>query len=77
MLNSIKKYLKKAKEEVSKEYSITSEETTPVDAAKKAFPTTWTGVDLDGKVVLDGEPDAADVFMGNDWRTRSRHAGIG
>lgn len=48
MLNSIKKYLNKAKEEVSKEYSVTSGETAPVDAAGKAFPTAWTGVDLDG-----------------------------
>ncbi len=54
MLNSIKKYLKKAKEEAGKEYSITSPgQSTIVDPEtgmeKETYrPTAWTGVDLDG-----------------------------
>ncbi len=54
MLNSIKKYLKKAKEEVSKEYSInssgqaSSNETISSGASKSELPAAWTGVDLDG-----------------------------
>lgn len=47
MLNSIKKYLKKAKEEVSREYSIYSADQ-PQDSSNKELPKTWTGVDLDG-----------------------------
>jgi len=54
MLNSIKKYFKKAKEEVSREYSINSSpKTTPhkeslVGHEHEKMPVTWTGVDLDG-----------------------------
>jgi hypothetical protein len=52
MLNSIKKYLKRAKEEVSKEYSIQSsgreQETASRDSEKQYIPKGWTGIDLDG-----------------------------
>ncbi len=52
MLNSIKKYLKRAKEEVSKEYSINSapkeREVVIVNGEKKKLSRAWTGVDLDG-----------------------------
>lgn len=53
MLNSIKKYFKKAKEEVSREYSINSPpipscESESADPLKKELPAIWTGVDLDG-----------------------------
>ena len=48
MLNSIKKYLKRAKEEISKEYSITSEKNESFDSESKKQPGLWTGIDLDG-----------------------------
>ncbi len=54
MLNSIKKYLKKAKEEVSREYSIhsadqmASQKDESLDSGYKKLPKIWTGVDLDG-----------------------------
>lgn len=56
MLNSIKKYLKKAREEVSKEYSIGSSEsgqTAPGqsradEGSLPPRPKGWIGVDLDG-----------------------------
>jgi hypothetical protein len=54
MLNSIKKYLKKAKEEASKEYSIhssgqtISEKNDSQENIDKDLPLIWTGVDLDG-----------------------------
>ncbi len=56
MLNSIKKYLKKAREEVSKEYSILSSESDQTapdqDLANESslpqLPKAWIGVDLDG-----------------------------
>ena len=48
MLNSIKKYLKKAKEESPKEHSITSEKNESFDSESKKQPGLWTGVDLDG-----------------------------
>ena len=52
MLNSIKKYLKRAKEEVSKEYSISSSgverEDIIIDGRKTQVPRVWTGIDLDG-----------------------------
>ncbi|MCP4723077.1 MAG: hypothetical protein GY860_26795 [Desulfobacteraceae bacterium] len=56
MLNSIKKYLQKAKEEVSKEYSIGSSKSEQTEAGKTPstdsslppLPKTWIGVDLDG-----------------------------
>ncbi len=47
MLNSIKKYLQKAKEEVSKEYSISSSESGQTDPGQ-TLPKGWIGVDLDG-----------------------------
>ncbi len=47
MLSSIKKYLKKAKEEVSREYAINSSDQS-LDYANKERPKIWTGVDLDG-----------------------------
>ncbi len=55
MLNSIKKYFKKVKEEASKEYSIHSSGPVPVQTPAgevkdraDALPRAWTGVDLDG-----------------------------
>lgn len=54
MLNSIKKYFKKAQEEASKEYSIHSAESFPdqemsVSGIKPVQkPKPWIGVDLDG-----------------------------
>lgn len=52
MLNSIKKYLKRAKEEVSREYSISSssgsQETIEINGQRQTLPRIWTGVDLDG-----------------------------
>jgi len=54
MLNSIKKYIKKAKEEVNKEYSVNSPEHprsqdgNSADGSSQALPRIWTGVDLDG-----------------------------
>ncbi len=59
MLNSIKKYIKKAKEEVNKEYSINSSEITndengsSKDSYQKRLPKIWTGVDLDGTLAYD------------------------
>lgn len=47
MLNSIKKYLKKVKEEVSREYPIHSSDQ-PLSSSNKELPGNWTGVDLDG-----------------------------
>lgn len=54
MLSSIKKFIKKAKEEASKEYSIsgsgqriTSTENAEESSAPRP-PSIWTGVDLDG-----------------------------
>jgi len=47
MLNSIKKYLKKAKEEVSKEYTVQATDPVP-DGSGQKIPRVWTGVDLDG-----------------------------
>jgi hypothetical protein len=58
MLNSIKKYLKKAKEEVSKEYSVQStdqmdfQKDGSVDSEHKKLPKNWTGVDLDGTLAF-------------------------
>ena len=54
MLNSIKKYLKKAKEEASREYVIPSGhedevyETITVNGESKRVSKAWIGVDLDG-----------------------------
>lgn len=54
MLKSIKKYLKKAKEEVAREYTIGPSETgqpgpgRPLDKSVPELPKTWIGVDLDG-----------------------------
>jgi len=48
MLNSIKKYLKKAKEEISKEYSISLDGNEAFDSEHKKQSELWTGVDLDG-----------------------------
>lgn len=54
MLKSIKKYLNKAKEEISKEYDVGPEEIVVIDSEKKVLPKIWTGVDLDGTLaVLD------------------------
>ncbi len=48
MLSSIKKYFLRAKEEVSREYTIGSPE-----SGKKSLPTGWIGVDLDGTLAFD------------------------
>ncbi|MBC8439156.1 MAG: hypothetical protein H8D87_05685 [Deltaproteobacteria bacterium] len=48
MLNSIKKYFKRAKEEISKEYSINFEGNKSLDPENKNQVGLWTGVDLDG-----------------------------
>jgi hypothetical protein len=45
MLNSIKKYIKKAKEEVSREYMV---ENTSDSSSEKQEARSWIGVDLDG-----------------------------
>ena len=45
MLNSIKKYLKKAKEEVSREYIV---ENPSNDSSTQQETKSWIGVDLDG-----------------------------
>jgi len=48
MLNSIKKYLKRAKEEISKEYSINLEGNESFAPENEKQSGSWTGVDLDG-----------------------------
>ncbi len=48
MLNSIKKYLNRAKEEISKEYSINFEGNESFASEHKKEPGLWTGIDLDG-----------------------------
>ena len=48
MLNSIKKYLKRAKEELSKEYSINLEGNESFAPEHEKQSGLWTGVDLDG-----------------------------
>jgi hypothetical protein len=48
MLNSIKKYFKRAKKESSKGYSINFEENVSSVFEHKKQPGLWTGVDLDG-----------------------------
>jgi hypothetical protein len=54
MRNLIKQYLKKAKEEVSKEYSIGSSESGQTDQGQ-TLPKAWIGVDLDGTLAFYGE----------------------
>ncbi|NOX32644.1 MAG: hypothetical protein GXP56_02745 [Deltaproteobacteria bacterium] len=49
MLNSIKKYFKKAKEEISREYTVENKSCDPVC---KEMPKIWTGVDLDGTLAF-------------------------
>ncbi len=48
MLNSIKKYFKRAKEEISKEYSINLEGDESFAPENEKHRGLWTGVDLDG-----------------------------
>ena len=48
MLNSIKKYLKRAKEESTKEYSINVDGNESFTSGNKKQPGAWTGIDLDG-----------------------------
>ncbi len=58
MLNSIKKYFKKAKEEADKEYSISSQGRETIsqgsldDTFQTRMPSAWTGVDLDGTLAF-------------------------
>lgn len=47
MLNSIKKYFKQAKEENSREHTLSSSHG-EIPEGKEALPKIWTGVDLDG-----------------------------
>ena len=64
MLNSIKKYLKRAKEEVSKEYSINSSpkesEMVTANGENRKIPRAWTGVDLDGTLAYHDRSSAYD-----------------
>jgi len=59
MLNSIKKYLQKAREEVSKEYSIGPSESTGTDQGH-TLPKAWIGVDLDGTLAYYDERSSTD-----------------
>lgn len=54
MLTSIKKYLQKAKEEMSKEYSIGLSESLEKDKGPTQ-PKAWIGVDLDGTLAYYDE----------------------
>ncbi len=64
MLNSIKKYLNRAKEEVTKEYSINSSpkerDIVIVNGEKKQLPRAWIGVDLDGTLAYHDRSSAYD-----------------
>lgn len=61
MLKSIQKYLAKAKEEVTREYTIGPSETgqpdptRPIDRSVPELPKTWVGVDLDGTLAFYDE----------------------
>ena len=59
MLNSIKKYIKKAKEEATREYppEIISNESCEIDKIKP-----WTGVDLDGTLAYYDRSSSSDVI---------------
>lgn len=59
MLNSIKKYLKKAKEEVNREYPLEtiSNESYEINETKP-----WTGVDLDGTLAYYNRSSSSDVI---------------
>jgi len=54
MRNLIKQYLKKAREEVSKEYSIAASESMETDPGQ-TLPKSWIGVDLDGTLAYYDE----------------------
>ena len=59
MLNSIKKYLKKAKEEVNREYPLEtiSNESYEINETKP-----WTGVDLDGTLAYYNRSFSSDMI---------------
>ena len=59
MLNSIKKYLKKAKKEVNREYPLEtiSNESYEINETKP-----WTGVDLDGTLAYYNRSSSSDVI---------------
>jgi hypothetical protein len=59
MLNSIKKYFKKAKEEATREYPLEtiSNESYKIDETKP-----WTGVDLDGTLAYYERSSSSDVI---------------
>ncbi|MEN8210679.1 MAG: hypothetical protein ABFR31_03105 [Thermodesulfobacteriota bacterium] len=59
MLNSIKKYLKKAKEEATREYPLEtiSNESYEINKTKP-----WTGVDLDGTLAYYNRSSSSDVI---------------
>ncbi len=78
MFKSIKKYLKKAREEVAKEYTIGPSQSgqpdppLPADGSIPELPRTWIGVDLDGTLAYSdagssmqqvGEPIPAMLAM--------------
>ena len=66
MLNVIKNYFKKAKEEISREYYINasdqtaSENNESSDSEKTNQPEIWTGVDLDGTLAFYDRSSSSD-----------------
>ncbi len=67
MFDSIKNYLKKAKEEIGRDSSIGFHETNnseqdaqSTDPAKRALPDIWTGVDLDGTLACHNSSSSMD-----------------
>ena len=66
MLNIIKNYFKKAKEEVSKEYYVNSsdqagsEKKYPFDPENIKLPEIWTGIDLDGTLACYDRSSSTD-----------------
>jgi hypothetical protein len=59
MLNSIKKYFKKAKEEATREYPL---ETISNESYKINKTQPWTGVDLDGTLAYYDRSSSSDVI---------------
>ncbi len=60
MLNSIKKYLKRAKEELSKEYSINLEGNESFAPEHEKQSGLWTGIDLDGTLAYYDRKSSSD-----------------
>jgi len=61
MLNSIKKYFKQAKQEISRDYSLDSPGTEP-DFHGENLPKIWTGVDLDGTLAYHDSMSSIDTI---------------